>query len=256
MVKNIFKYLIVSFIALFLFSILLSKIIIENKFALKTNDLKGLEELTSKVFTFTNQGISKRIDHSKLVDGINLLPYFSFDNKLTEYSIFIYHTAMNYFKLDGYQCAGHSRYLQRLFEHYGIKSFSYNHGIENTRYTHVLVVAELNDNLYIFDPTHNYVYRDNEKYLTLKDVITLIYQKKDMKKFIKIIDEQSKVYHKDLKKNFTPTSSAVYDNFNRANHLFQNDKKHLLLNGFGMYAGTVPKDYFLKKYPYLNSLFQ
>ena len=53
MIKKISRYLIVTIIMLisfFLISVATSKIIFENQFSLKTNDLRGYEELTSKVF--------------------------------------------------------------------------------------------------------------------------------------------------------------------------------------------------------------
>ena len=54
MIKKITKYFVIIIISFFIISITLSNIIFQSKFALKTIDLKGLENITSKVFTLTN----------------------------------------------------------------------------------------------------------------------------------------------------------------------------------------------------------
>jgi len=254
MKKKIIKNFAILFICILVFPLIGNKLIIKNKFPLKTKNLKGLEELTSKVFTFTNHNKNQKMNHSRLMSGLGLLPYTSLDNKLTEYSFFIYQTAMNYFKLDGYLCGGHSRYLQRLFAEHGIKSFTYNHGIDGTTNTHVIVIAEYKDNLYIFDPTYNYVYHHNDKYLTFEEVINLVKQKKNLEKFIKIINSQDKILLLDQKKyiNFTP--SDIIKSLYRTKHLIGKNKEHLLLNGFDFYAGHGSMEYFFEKYPYLKSL--
>ena len=252
--KKIIAYFAILSICILIFPFVGNKIIIEKKFPLKTNDLRGLEELTSKVFTLTTHNENQKIDHSRLTHGLGLLPYTSLDNKLTEYYFFIYNTAMNYFKLDGYLCGGHSTYLQKIFEKHGIKSFTYNHGIDDTKYTHVIVIAEYKANLYIFDPTFNYVYRNGNKYLTFEEVINLVEQKKSLKKFIQIINSQDRVFNmkKRIYENYT--SDQIIDWFNEAKYLMDENKDHLLLNGFGMSAGTGSMEYFFKKYPYLKSL--
>ena len=254
MKKKIIKNFAILFICILIFPLIGNKLIIKNKFSLKTKNLKGLEELTSKVFTFTNHNDNQKMNHLRLIEGSGLLPYTSLDKKLTEYSFFIYQTAMNYFRLDGYLCGGHSRYLMRLFEQHGIKSFTYNHGIDGTPFTHVNVLAEYKNNLYIFDPTYNFVYRDKEKYLTFKDVINLVSQKKDMEKYIKIINPQDKIYNLVSKKNENYTPSQIIRDFNQGSFLMSEDKNHLLLNGYIVHAGSNKNEYFLQKYPYLKSL--
>ncbi len=242
--KKIILYLVILSIFSLAFSFIGDRLIMKYKFPLKTNNLEGLEELTSKVFAFTNHNDYQKMDHSRLIHGLGLLPYTSLDNKLTENTFFIYNTIMNYFKLDGYLCGGHSRYLQRLFEKHGIKSFTYSHGLE---YTHVIVVAEYNNNLYIFDPTFNYVYHNGKKQLTFEEVISLVRQKKDLEKFIKIINSQFKVFNMKHRK---------YDNYmpSKIVNVMNKDKDHILLNGSEIYAGTGSMDYFFEKYPYLKSL--
>ena len=254
MKNKLVKYFTILVICMLFFPIVGSKLIIKYKFPLKTNDLAGLEELTSKVFTFTNKNSDQKMDHSRLIHGINLWPYHRFDNILIEHYFFVYHTAINYLKLDGYLCGGHSRYLMRLFEQHGIKSFTYNHGIDGTPFTHVNVLAEYKNNLYIFDPTYNFVYRDKEKYLTFKDVINLVSQKKDMEKYIKIINPQDKIYNLVSKKNENYTPSQIIRDFNQGSFLMSEDKNHLLLNGYIVHAGSNKNEYFLQKYPYLKSL--
>ena len=252
--KKIITYFAVLSICVLVFPFVLNKIIIEKKFPIRTNDLKGLEELTSNVFTFTNHNHNPKMDPDRLIYGLGFKPLTSLNNKFTENIFFIYHTAMNYLKLDGYLCGGHSRYLQRIFEQHGIKSFTYNHGIYGTSYTHVIVIAEYSDNLYIFDPTFNYVYYYDDKYLTLEEVINLVKQKKDLKKFIKIINSQDKVF--DMKKRAYEnySSDQVVKWFNKLNYLMTEDKNHLILNDLGMYAGTGSMEYFFEKYTYLRSL--
>ena len=254
MKKKIIKNFAILFICILIFPLIGNKLIIKNKFSLKSKNLKGLEELTSKVFTFTNHNDNQKMNHLRLINGSDLLPYTSLDKKLTEYYFFIYQTAMNYFRLDGYLCGGHSRYLQRLFAEHGIKSFTYNHGIDGTRHTHVIVVAEYRDNLYIFDPTYNYVYHHNDKYLTFEEVINLVKHKKSLEKFIKIINSQDKIFYLAQKKyeNFTP--SDIIEGLYINKHLIGKNKEHLLLNGFDFYAGNVSMEYFFEKYPYLKSL--
>ena len=259
MIRKTFKYFIIFFMTILSISIILSKIIFEKRFALKTKDLKGLENLTSKVFTLTTHNNDQGellMNHHFLIEGINFIPKILLDNKLVEHFFYVYQTAMNHFKLDGYLCGGHSRYLQRIFLKHGIKSFTYNHGLNGKRFTHMLVVAEFNDELYIFDPTYNYVYRDNTKYLSFKEVIDLVSKNEDLEKFIKIINPEDKVYNMGLKRHENFTSSKIVKIFNREKHLMDEDKNHLLLNGFGIYAGNEDTtDYFFKKYPYLNNLF-
>ena len=252
--KKIIAYFAILSIFILVFPIVGNKIIIEKKFSLKTNDLRGLKELTSKVFTFTNHYESQKIDPSRLTHGLGLLPYTSLDNKLTEYYFFIYHTAMNYFKLDGYLCGGHSTYLRKIFEKHGIKSFTYVHGIDGTKYTHAIVIAEYKDNLYIFDPTFNYVYRYDDKYLTFGEVINLVKQKKSLKKFIQIINPLDKVFNMKKRIYESYTSDQIINWFNQAKYLMDENKDHLLLNGIGMYATTGSMEYFFEKYPYLKSL--
>lgn len=254
MKNKLVKYFTILVICMLFFPIVGSKLILKYKFPLKSNDLAGLEELTAKVFTFTNQNDYQKMDHTRLIHGVNLWPFHQFDNIWFDHVIFIYQTAMNYFKLDGYLCGGHSRYLLRLFEKHGIKSFTYNHGINGTRFTHVNVVAEYKNNLYIFDPTYNFVYQDKEKYLTFRDVINLVPQKKNFEKYIKIINPQDKIYSLKKKKyeNFTP--SQIVRDFNEGSFLMSKDKNHLLLNGYDVYAGTGKKEYFFKKYTYLKSI--
>tara|TARA_B100000886_G_scaffold338688_1_gene302129 strand:- start:403 stop:1176 length:774 start_codon:yes stop_codon:yes gene_type:complete len=254
--KKIITYFTILSVCILVFSIVINKIIIDKKFPLKTNDLKGLEELTSKVFIFTTHTNNQKMDHHKLIYGLGFLPYTSLDNELTENFFFIYNTAMNYLKLDGYSCGGHARYLQRIFEKHGIKSFTYNHGIDGTAYTHVLVIAEYRDNLYIFDPTFNYVYYYDDKYLTLEEVINLIKQKKSLKKFIKIINPQDKVFNLEKRTYENYTSDQVVEWFNKSKYLMTENKNHSLLNGFGAYAGYGSMDYFFEKYPYLKSLIE
>ena len=211
--------------------------------------------MTSKVFTLTNNNKNQKMNHMRLRNGIDFLQHTYLDNQFTEHFFFIYQTAMNYFKFDGYLCGGHSLYLKRIFDKHGIKSFTYNHGINNTRYTHVLVVAEYNDNLYILDPTYNYIYRDNEKYLTFKDVINIISEKKNLEKYIKIINPEDKIFNieKKIYESFSP--SYIMKRQNRAKHLMDIDKEHILLNAIGVDAGNdMSMDYFYNKYPYLKNL--
>ena len=256
MIRKITKYFIIILISFFIIPITISNIIFYNKFTLKSKDLKGFEEMTSKVFTLTNNNKNQKMNHMRLRNGIDFLQHTYLDNQFTEHFFFIYQTAMNYFKFDGYLCGGHSLYLKRIFDKHGIKSFTYNHGINNTRYTHVIVVAEYNDNLYIFDPTYNYVYHDNEKYLTFKNVINIVSEKKSLEKYIKVINPQDKIFNMGQKKYKSFTSSYIIERQNRAKHLMDIDKEHLLLNGFGMDAGiNMSMDYFYEKYPYLKSLF-
>ena len=154
MIKKISRYLIVTIIMLisfFLISVATSKIIFENQFSLKTNDLRGYEELTSKVFKFTTHNNHQKMSHHFLINGANFLPNTLLDKILTEDFFFVYQTAMNYFKLDGYLCGGHSTYLQRIFWKNNIKSFAYDHGNKDAGFTHVLVIAEYDDDLYIFE---------------------------------------------------------------------------------------------------------
>ena len=257
MIKKISRYLIVTIIMLisfFLISVATSKIIFENHFSLKTKDLRGYEELTSKVFKFTTHNNHQKMSHHFLINGANFLPNTLLDKILTEDFFFVYQTAMNYFKLDGYLCGGHSTYLQRIFWKNNIKSIAYDHGNKDTGFTHVLVIAEYDDDLYIFDPTFNYVYKDNEKYLTFKNIIDLLSEKKDIERFIKIIDPEDKVFNMEQK---TYESYSVSIIKGRTNHIGNQieDKSHILLTGFGMYAGSDKDlEYFLKKYPYLKDL--
>ncbi len=257
MIKKISRYLIVTiivFISFFLISVTSSKVIFENQFSLKTKDLNGYEELTSKVFKLTTHNNHQKMSHHFLIQGANILPNTWLDNILTEDFFFVYQTAMNYFKLDGYLCGGHSTYLQRIFWKNNIKSIAYNHGVKDTEFTHVLIIAEYNDDLYIFDPTFNYVYKDNEKYLTFKNIIDLVSEKKDIEKFIKIIDPEDKVFNMGKKIYESYSVSYIKGRQDRTRNQIE-DKSHMLLNGFGMYAGSdKDMEYFFKKYPYLKDL--
>lgn len=244
MIRKTLKYFAISLIILYLLSVLISKLIFENKFALETTNLQELEILTSKVFKFTNHNDNPKMKHWLLIRGISSYPFF------------VHQTAMNYFKFDGYLCGGHSTYLQNIFSENGIKSFTYNHGIENTNYTHMITIAEYNNNLYIFDPTYNFVYRDNAKYLTFKEVINLVKQKKDLRKYIKIINPQDKVFNIKQKKYDNYTPERIVSFFDGGKNLMSKDKDHILLNGFGAYPGTGSMEYFYEKYPYLKSLLQ
>ena len=196
------------------------------------------------------------MDHTRLIHGINFWPYDQFDNKLTANFFFVYQTAMNYLKLDGYLCGGHSTYLLKLFEEHGIKAFTYNHGIEKVGYTHIVVIAEYKDNLYIFDPTYNFVYRDKEKYLRFKDVIYLVSEKKNSGKYIKIINPEDKIYNLMSKEYEKYTPFQILEDFNRGKFLVNKDNRHILLNGSGAYAGSGKMEYFFQKYPFLKSLIQ
>ena len=51
------------------------------------------------------------MDHKRLIHVVNLWPFHQFDNIWFDHVIFI---KLLYFKLDGYLCGGHSRYLLRL----------------------------------------------------------------------------------------------------------------------------------------------
>ena len=82
--KKIITYFTILSVCILVFSIVINKIIIDKKFPLKTNDLKGLEELTSKVFIFTTHNNNQKMDHMKLIHGLGLLPYTYLDNELTE----------------------------------------------------------------------------------------------------------------------------------------------------------------------------
>tara|TARA_B100000989_G_C19415374_1_gene416225 strand:- start:70 stop:849 length:780 start_codon:yes stop_codon:yes gene_type:complete len=257
MIKKISRYLIVTItvlISFFLISVTASKIIFENQFSLKTKDLRGYEELTSKVFKLTTHNNHQKMSHHFLIQGANFLPNTWLDNILTEDFFFVYQTAMNYFKLDGYLCGGHSQYLQRIFWKNNIKSIAYDHGSKDTEFTHVLVIAEYDDDLYIFDPTFNYVYKDDEKYLTFKNIIDLISEKKDIERFIKIIDPEDKVFNMEKKLYESYSVSSIKGRINQIGSQID-DKSHILLNGFGMYAGSDKDlEYFFKKYPYLKDL--
>ena len=259
MITKIPKNLIVTIIVLisfFLISVTTSKIIFENQFSLKTKNLRGYEELTSKVFRLTTHNNHQKMNHQFLIQGANVLPSFWLDNILTEDFFFVYQTAMNYFKLDGYLCGGHSTYLQRIFWKNNIKSIAYDHGSKDTEFTHVLVIAEYDDDLYIFDPTFNYVYKDDEKYLTFKNIIDLVSEKKDIEKFIKIINPEDKVFNMGKKIYESYSVSYIKGRQDRARNQIE-DKSHMLLNGFGMYTGTgsdEDMEYFFKKYPYLKDL--
>ena len=194
------------------------------------------------------------MSHHFLINGANFLPNTLLDKILTEDFFFVYQTAMNYFKLDGYLCGGHSTYLQRIFWKNNIKSFAYDHGNKDAGFTHVLVIAEYDDDLYIFDPTFNYVYKDNEKYLTFKNIIDLVSEKKDIEKFIKIIDPEDKVFNIEQKTYESYSLSIIKGRTNHIGNQIE-DKSHILLTGFGMYAGSDKDiEYFFKKYPYLKDL--
>ena len=67
MIKKISRYLIVTiivFISFFLISVTTSKFIFENQFSLKTKDLRGYEELTSKVFKLTTHNNHQKMIHN------------------------------------------------------------------------------------------------------------------------------------------------------------------------------------------------
>ena len=74
--KKIITYFTILSVCILVFSIVINKIIIDKKFPLKTNDLKGLEELTSKVFIFTTHNNNQKMDHMKLIHGLGFSNYF------------------------------------------------------------------------------------------------------------------------------------------------------------------------------------
>ena len=62
MKNKLVKYFTILVICMLLFPIVGSKLILKYKFPLKSNDLAGLEELTSKVFTFTNKNSDQKVN--------------------------------------------------------------------------------------------------------------------------------------------------------------------------------------------------
>ena len=99
----------------------------ETKFDLKSKDLSEIEKLNSTVYKFTNHNNEQEIDHNKLFSGINLIPYTIIDQVITSNVYFFYHTVLNFLKIDGYLCAGHSKYLAKILNYHKIKTFVYNH---------------------------------------------------------------------------------------------------------------------------------
>ena len=66
MKKKLITYLAILTICLIFFPYVGSKLIVKYKFPLKTNDLSGLEELTNKVFTFTNKNFSQKMPRQSM----------------------------------------------------------------------------------------------------------------------------------------------------------------------------------------------
>ena len=229
-----------------------SKYIIESKFPLDRKGIKEIEKLTSEVFKFTNHNRG-RLYHIGLFGGIPLIPFIRLDNKLTSYAFFFNQSIYNYLKIDGYLCGGHSNYLYRILQYYGVKSFVYNHGNNEEGASHVVVIAEINNKLYLFDPTYNAVYKDNEQYLSFDDLLSITTNGKDLRKYISIINPGDKVY--DIKsqnyKNYN--SNDMIEFFNKYKKFGK--KKHILLSKIGMYfSSESSRNYFFAKYKYLDQL--
>ena len=129
----------------------------------------------------------------------------------------------------------------------------YNHGNNEEGASHVVVIAEINNKLYLFDPTYNAVYKDNEQYLSFDDLLSITTNGKDLRKYISIINPGDKVY--DIKsqnyKNYN--SNDMIEFFNKYKRFGK--KKHILLSKIGMYfSSESSRNYFFSKYKYLDQL--
>ena len=250
--KRILGLILTLFLLLLTISYFGTNIIIREKFKLKANNLNEIEKLTSKVFQFTNHGGPLWIDHNKIISGLPFLPFTNLDTKITS-NYFFYQTIINYLKLDGYLCAGHSSYLKKILISQKIKSFTYNFGDNDKKVSHAVVIAEVSDKLYFFDPTYNVVFKSGNKYLTFKDVLEILSNNENLEKYVHKINTLSKVFHFENRKLKNYSEDALIKLFDRYKQI--GNKDHMLMSGLGMYSSPkITMDYFYKKYPYLYKL--
>lgn len=250
--KKYFKLLLIFFIICVLIPIISSKYIIATKFALDKKDIKEMIKLTSKVFKSTNYKREGFMDESRLLSGIDLIPNTYTDNELTTHFYFFYQTLFNYFKLDGYLCGGVAKYLKKILDEHEVKSFIYNFGT-NGPVSHVVNIVEINDNLYLFDAHYNAVYKDKKKYLSFKELLSIVKDDKELIDYISIINPEDKVFDMHLKlfKNYSP--SDVINFFDLYKKIGK--KKHMLLDKSEFYFSSEnSRNYFFSKYNYLKQL--
>jgi len=249
------KYFKFSFILIIIYlfiSLIGSKYIIETKFPLNKKDIYGIEKLTSEVFKFTNHNRGW-LYHIGLFNGLPLIPFTRLDNELTSYIFFFNQSIYNYLKIDGYLCGGHSNYLYRILQYSGVKSFIYNHGTNQGGDSHVVVIVEINDKLYLFDPTYNAVYKNGDRYLTFKELLDIARDEKSLANYISIINPEDKIYNIKLKRYRNYKSNDMTNFFDRYKTI--GEKKHILLSKIGMYfSSESSRNYFLSKYNYLKEL--
>lgn len=252
LIKNFSKYFLIFIFSALIITSLGGKIIIESKFKLDAMNIQSVEKLTSEVFKFTNH-YKGLIDHNKLLSNKGFTPLIDFDNKILSYSSFFYQTILNYFNLDGYLCGGHSKYLSKILLSQNLKSFVYNHGNHNSGFSHVVVVVEIDNKLYIFDPTYNIVYKSGENYLSLDELFNIVSQKQNLKDYIHIINKEDKVFNlkeKEMRNYSVENILSFFDKYK-----LNGNKEHILLDSLGMYSSPdINMEYFYKKYPYLNNL--
>ena len=249
--KNILKYFLISIFSVFLITSLGSRIIIETKFKLDTVNIKSVEKITSEVFKFTNHH-KGMMDHNKLLSTKGFIPFTNFDNKLLSNFYFFYQTILNYLNIDGYLCGGHSKYLSKILLSHNLKSFIYNHGNNDYGYSHVVVIVEIDNELYLFDPTFNIVYKSGKNYLTFDELLNVVSQKKNLKDYIHIINKEDKVFILNEKKKKNYSVENILSFF--GGYKLHDNKNHILINSLGMFSAQDNIEYFYKKYSYLHKL--
>ena len=225
----------------------------ETKFDLQSKDLSEVEKLNSKVFKFTNHNNDTKIDHNKLFSGHGFIPYTILENIITSNIYFFYHTILNFLKIDGYLCAGHSKYLGKILNYHEIKTFIYNYGTNEGGASHVFVVVEIKDDLFIFDPTFNITYKKFDEYLSFNDLLNSISKNENPAQYIKIINDNKK-YDFKTKSYKKHSSEDVIKMFERYQSIGK--KENMLLDAIGIASPiNIDQLYFHNKYPFLKKLF-
>jgi hypothetical protein len=255
--EQLFKKLFIKVSLIILVSIivvnLLTIILMETKFDLKSKDLSEIEKLNSTVYKFTNHNNEQEIDHNKLFSGINLIPYTIIDQIITSNVYFFYHTVLNFLKIDGYLCGGHSKYLAKILNYHKIKTFVYNHGTNEKGASHVFVVVEIEDDLFIFDPTFNITYKKFDEYLSFNNLIHSILKNENPAQYIKIIND-NKTYHNTTKSYKKHSLKDVVKMFEKYQKIGK--KNYMLLDTIGTASPiNINQFYFQNKYPFLKKLF-
>lgn len=255
--KNYFYKLLIKISLIILASIivinLLTIVLMETKFDLKSKDLIEIEKLNSTVYKFTNHKNKYKIDHNKLFSGKNLIPYTIIDQVIASNVYFFYQTVLNFLKIDGYLCAGHSTYLAKILNYHKIKTFVYNHGTNEKGASHVVVIVEIKDDLFIFDPTFNITYKKFDEYLSFKNLIKSISKNENPTQYIKVINDQNKTYinkTKSYKKHSLEDVEIMFKDYQLIGK-----KNHMFLDTINIASPiNINQFYFQNKYPFLKKL--